>query len=38
MVEHHPELDGNTRKLLETTRIVQIMGSVDPYSYPCHHT
>ena len=37
MVEHRPELNGNTRKLLETTCIVQIVGSVDPYSYPCRH-
>ena len=38
MAEHRPELDGNIQNLLETTRIVQTMGSVDPYSYPCRHT
>ena len=37
---HRPELDGNTRKQVEQTgnySIVQGLGSVNPYSYPCHH-
>ena len=37
---HRPELDGNTRKQAEHTgsyRIVQDLGSVNPYSYPCCH-
>ena len=37
---HRPELDGNTRKQVEQTRdysIVQGLGSVNPYSYPCRH-
>jgi hypothetical protein len=37
VAEHHPELDGTEWKLLETTRIVQVMGLVIPYSYPYHH-
>ena len=37
---HCPELDGNKRKQVEHARnycIVQCPGSVNPYSYPCHH-
>ena len=37
---HRPELNGNTRKQVEQTRsnsIVQGLGSVNPYSYPCRH-
>ena len=37
---HRPELDGNTRKQAEHTgsyRIIQDLGSVNPYSYPCRH-
>ena len=37
---HRPELDGNTRKQVEQTgnySIVQGLGLVNPYSYPCHH-
>jgi hypothetical protein len=36
-MEYHPELNGKKRKLVETTRIVQDPGSVNPYSYPCRH-
>ena len=35
---HRPELDGNTRKQVEQSgnySIVQGLGSVNPYSYPC---
>ena len=35
---NHPDLNGKVWKLVETTCIVQNLGSVDPYSYPCHHT
>ena len=37
---HRPELDGSKRKPTEHTRnycIVQGLGSVNPYSYPCRH-
>ena len=37
---HRPELDGNTQKQAEHTGsycIVQGLGPVNPYSYPCHH-
>ena len=37
VAEHCPELDGTEWKLLETTRIVQVMGLVSPYSYPYYH-
>ena len=37
MVEHCPELNGNLWKQLETTCIIHGPGSVNPYSYPCHH-
>ena len=37
VAEHRPELDGAKRKLLETAHIIQVMGSVSPYSYPYHH-
>ena len=37
VAEHRPELDGTEWRLLETTRIVQVVGSVIPYSYPYHH-
>jgi hypothetical protein len=37
---HRPELDGSKRKHVEYAgnyRIVQGLGSVNPYSYPCCH-
>ena len=37
---HRPELDGSEWKQMEHTRsycIVQGLGSVNPYSYPCRH-
>ena len=37
---YRPELDGNTWKLVEYAGnycIVQGLGSVNPYSYPCRH-
>ena len=37
---HRPELDGNKRKQVEyagSYGIVQGLGSVNPYSYPCRH-
>ena len=37
-MEYRLELDGEEEKLVETTGIVQGLGSVIPYSYPCHHT
>ena len=37
-MEYHPELNGSGWKLVETTGIIQGLGLVNPYSYPCHHT
>ena len=37
MMEYCPELDGEEEKLIETTGIVQGLGLVIPYSYPCRH-
>ena len=37
---HRLELDGDKRKVMEYARnysIVQGLGSVNPYSYPCRH-
>ena len=37
---YRPELDGSERKQVERTGnyyIVQGLGSVNPYSYPCRH-
>ena len=36
-VEYHPELDGREWKLVESTSYHVVLGSVGPYSYPCHH-
>ena len=36
-MEYCPELDGREEKLVETTGIVQGLGLVNPYSYPCRH-
>ena len=36
-MEYCPELNGSGWKLVETTGIVQGLGSVNPYSYPCRH-
>ena len=37
-MEYHPELNGSGWKLVETTGIIQGLGLVNPYSYPCRHT
>ena len=37
MVEYRPELDGKDQKHIEPTSYHTVLGSVNPYSYPCHH-
>ena len=38
MVEYRPELDGKDQKHIEPTSYHTVLGSVNPYSYPCRHT